>query len=83
MLGDVNVSLIRTARGRTIYVSHDTNLPRPYSRITWCRARGTPSRAIRIASTSRAAAPSTAWDEPRPYLAEYDHPFWPRSEEER
>jgi hypothetical protein len=33
VLGDVNVSLIRTARGRTIYVSHDTNLPRPYSRI--------------------------------------------------
>ena len=33
VLGDVNVTLIKTARGRTIYVSHDTNLPRPYSRI--------------------------------------------------
>ena len=33
VLGDVNVTLIRTARGQTIYVSHDTNLPRPYSRI--------------------------------------------------
>ena len=32
-LGDVNVSLIKTAHGRTIYLSHDTNLPRPYSRI--------------------------------------------------
>ena len=29
VLGDVNVCLIRTARGKTIYVSHDTNLPRP------------------------------------------------------
>jgi hypothetical protein len=25
----VNVSLIKTANGRTIYVGHDTNLPRP------------------------------------------------------
>jgi len=32
-LGDVNTSMIMTALGRTIYVSHDTNLPRPYSRI--------------------------------------------------
>ena len=27
-LGDVNTSLIKTAQGRTIYLSHDTNLPR-------------------------------------------------------
>jgi len=32
-LGDVNSSLIKTAHGRTIYLSHNTNLPRPYSRI--------------------------------------------------
>jgi hypothetical protein len=33
VLGDVNVSLIRTVNGRTIVVGHDTNLPRPYSRV--------------------------------------------------
>jgi hypothetical protein len=33
VLGDVNLSLIKTARGRTILVEHCTNLPRPYSRI--------------------------------------------------
>ena len=33
VLGDVNVSLIKTANGRTIVVEHCTNLPRPYSRI--------------------------------------------------
>ncbi len=32
-LGDVNTSLIHTVNGRTIFLSHDTNLPRPYSRI--------------------------------------------------
>ena len=33
VLGDVNTTMIKTVRGRTIYLSHDTNLPRPYSRI--------------------------------------------------
>ena len=33
VLGDVNTALIKTALGRTIYLNHDTNLPRPYSRI--------------------------------------------------
>ena len=33
VLGDVNTSLIKTARGRSIMVQHCTNLPRPYSRI--------------------------------------------------
>ena len=33
MLGDINLTLIKTANGRTIYLVHDTNLPRPYSRI--------------------------------------------------
>ena len=33
VLGDVNVSLIKTANGRTIYLAHNTNSPRPYSRI--------------------------------------------------
>ena len=32
-LGDVNTSLIKTARGKTVMVQHCTNLPRPYSRI--------------------------------------------------
>ncbi len=32
-LGDVNVSLIHTALGKVITLYHDTNLPRPYSRI--------------------------------------------------
>jgi predicted dehydrogenase len=31
--GDMNTSLIKTARGRTIVLQHDTVSPRPYSRI--------------------------------------------------
>jgi len=33
VLGDVNSSLIKTKLGKTIILIHDTNLPRPYSRI--------------------------------------------------
>jgi len=32
-LGDMNTTLVRTARGRTIMIQHDTTSPRPYSRI--------------------------------------------------
>ncbi len=32
-LGDMNTTLIKTHRGRTIMVQHDTHSPRPYSRI--------------------------------------------------
>jgi hypothetical protein len=32
-LGDMNVTLIRTYRGKTIMVQHNTTNPRPYSRI--------------------------------------------------
>jgi hypothetical protein len=32
-LGDVNVSLIKTSNGEVITLYHDTNLPRPYSRM--------------------------------------------------
>ncbi len=33
VLGDVNTSLIKTKLGKTIILIHDTNLPRPYTRI--------------------------------------------------
>lgn len=40
-LGDVNNTLIRTAKGKTIRIEYCTTLPRPYSRIhTVCGTRG-------------------------------------------
>jgi Oxidoreductase family, NAD-binding Rossmann fold len=76
VLGDVNVSLIRTARGRTIYVSHDTNLPRPYSRIHLVQGtrglfQGYPDR-VYVEGRSR----EHQWEDAKAYLAQYDHPLW-------
>ena len=76
VLGDVNVSLIRTARGKTIYVSHDTNLPRPYSRIHLVQGtrglfQGYPDRVY-----IEGRSPEHRWEESKAYLAQYDHPLW-------
>ena len=76
VLGDVNVSLIRTARGRTIYVSHDTNLPRPYSRIHLVQGtkglfQGYPDRVY-----VEGRSPEHRWEDSKAYLEQYDHPLW-------
>ena len=65
-LGDVNGSLIQTALGKTIYVAHDTNLPRPTTVSTRSRARAASSRVIPIACTSKAAVRRTGGRKPRP-----------------
>jgi len=81
VLGDVNVSLIKTARGRTIYVGHDTNLPRPYSRTNLVQGtkgifQGYPDR-VYIEGQSEAHQ----WDEASAWLEEWEHPLWREIEE--
>jgi predicted dehydrogenase len=76
ILGDVNTSLIKTAKGRTIVVSHDTNLPRPYSRIHMVQGtrglfQGYPDR-VHIEGRSK----EHAWEDAQAYLDEFDHPLW-------
>ena len=52
VLGDVNTTMIKTSLGRTLYVGHDCNLPRPYSRINQVQGtkgifQGYPDRVLR------------------------------------
>ncbi|MCG3131266.1 MAG: Glycosyl hydrolase family 109 protein 1 [Phycisphaerae bacterium] len=75
-LGDVNATLIRTALGRTIYLVHDTNLPRPYSRIHIVQGtRGLfekwPER-VHVEGRS----PGHEWENLDAYYAEFEHPLW-------
>lgn len=74
-LGDVNIALIKTVKGRTIYLVHDTNLPRPYSRLH--TVQGTkgifqkwPSR-VHIEGRS----PGHGWEKLDQY-ADCEHPLW-------
>jgi hypothetical protein len=76
VLGDVNLSLIKTARGRTILVEHCTNLPRPYSRINLVQGskglfQGYPTR---VYSEGRGRAHQ--WVQASDVLAEFEHPLW-------
>ena len=76
VLGDVNCSLIKTANGRTIVVGHDTNLPRPYSRIHQVQGtkglfQGYPSRVY-----VEGRSPEHQWETPDKYLPEFEHPLW-------
>lgn len=80
--GDVNTSMIKTKLGKTIFVSHDTNLPRPYSRIHMVQGtkglfQGYPNRVY-----VEGVSASHRWDDDATWRAEYDHPLW-RDLEER
>jgi hypothetical protein len=76
VLGDVNTSLIKTARGKTIVVQHCTNLPRPYSRIHMVQGQrgifqGYPHR-LYIEGRGR----NDQWQNAADVLAEFEHPLW-------
>jgi len=77
VLGDVNTSLIRTKLGKTIILIHDTNLPRPYTRINL--VQGTKGLAQkwpdRIYIEGKAAKPHE-WDDFEKFAAEFEHPLW-------
>ncbi len=75
-LGDVNVSLIHTVNGRTIFLSHDTNLPRPYSRINLVQGtkglfQGYPDRVYIEGRNAQ-----HQWETADAYYADYEHPLW-------
>lgn len=77
-LGDVITTTISTAAGESIVLTHDTNLPRPYS--LGFRVQGTKgitefdyhTKRIYLEGTS----PSHQWEEMDEYLQNYDHPLW-------
>lgn len=75
--GDIITSMIETAKGETIIVTHDCNSPRPYS--LGFRVQG--SEGIwevdgnRIYIEDKTSKPHQ-WDEATEWLAQYDHPLW-------
>ncbi|MDN5205029.1 Gfo/Idh/MocA family oxidoreductase [Fulvivirgaceae bacterium BMA10] len=75
-LGDVITTVIKTANDESIIVSHDTNLPRPYS--LGFRVQGTKgiwmdvNQSLHIEGTS----PAHRWEPTKKYFEEYMHPLW-------
>lgn len=74
--GDVITSTIETANGETIIVTHDCNLPRPYS--LGFRVQGAnglwevDGNRIYIEGKSS----PHRWDDASEWLKKYDHPLW-------
>jgi len=81
-LGDVITTQIKTALGETIIVTHDTNLPRPYS--LGFRVQGEKgiwmdlNRSIYLEGTSPQAH---RWEDTKDYFDKYDHPLWKKYEQ--
>ncbi|MEC0090868.1 Gfo/Idh/MocA family protein [Paenibacillus macquariensis] len=74
--GDIVTTMIKCAHGETILLTHDTTLPRPYSRGG--RVQGTrglwmeDNNSIHIEGRS----PLHTWESFDPYLKEFEHPLW-------
>ncbi|MCB0547737.1 MAG: gfo/Idh/MocA family oxidoreductase, partial [Phaeodactylibacter sp.] len=64
------------ANGESIIVSHDTNLPRPYS--LGFRVQGTKGLWMDVNQSIHleGQSPQHKWEPAQPYLDRYDHPLW-------
>lgn len=76
-LGDINTSLIKTKKGLTIVIKHETDGPRPYSRDILVQgtkglARKYPEQLIHIEGVS----PEHKWEPLEKYSEAYEHPLW-------
>jgi hypothetical protein len=80
-LGDMNTSLIKTRRGCSILLQHDTTTPRPYSRINLVQGTrgavtGYPDRAYIEGLTE-----GHDWQDLSDLSDRWEHPLWRQLEE--
>jgi predicted dehydrogenase len=73
--GDLNISLIRTVRGKVITLEHNTSSPQPYDRINLIAGtkgmfRDYPARIYVDGSPHEEFGPID------PYKTQYEHPLW-------
>ena len=77
MLGDMNVTLVRTVNGKTIQIQHDTTSPRPYSRIHL--VSGTKGMAVKWPEIQIALEPKAhEWLKKEDFdalMKKYEHPL--------
>ena len=80
--GDVNTSLIKTARGRTIMLQHDTCSPRPYDRINLVSGTKGIFRDYPPRFFFDGAENGRGWESIDKYREEYKHPLWKQQGEQ-
>ncbi|HQZ17280.1 MAG TPA: Gfo/Idh/MocA family oxidoreductase, partial [Vicinamibacteria bacterium] len=76
VLGDVHTAMIKTKLGKTIYLVHDTNLPRPYARYNVFQG----SKGIYSGFPPRfyfdGQQPAHRYKPLDDFAAQWDHPLW-------
>ncbi len=76
-LSDVVTTLIRTKNEQTIVVTHDTNLPRPYSRdILVQGTKGIMQKYPKEVVHIEGMTDGHEWEDSAKYYEQYDHPVW-------
>ncbi len=80
-LGDVVTTMIKTHKGLTIYLVHDCDTPRPYSRLN--RIQGTKGvfEGFEDRIYIEGRSEPHEWDKLDKYRAEFAHPLWKRMQE--
>ncbi|WP_339722385.1 Gfo/Idh/MocA family oxidoreductase [uncultured Paraglaciecola sp.] len=80
LLGDVVTTVIKCAKGETIVLTHDTNLPRPYS--LGFRVQGTDGiwMDLNDGIYIEGKSPPHEWEKDAEYMKKYDHPLWKKYE---
>jgi hypothetical protein len=75
-LGDIVTTVIKCAQGETIVLTHDTNLPRPYS--LGFRVQGTDGIWMDVNDSIHieGKSPVHEWEKDAAYMEKYDHPLW-------
>lgn len=76
-LGDINTTLIKTAKGLTVTLYHDTNTPRPYDLIF--RVQGT--KGMYMGTLDKVFIEGVSpqheqWEDFAPYQTKYANPLW-------
>jgi hypothetical protein len=87
--GDINTSVIKTVKGRSIMIQHDTTTPRPYSRHNLIQGTngvfaGFPNRiALENGGSANHKGSFHEWEtDMEPWYDKYDHPLWVRMGQE-
>lgn len=77
--GDIVTTLVRTAKGKTVVINNDMQLPRPYDNrwlIQGTRGLYNEQRsAVYLAGEGKSPNPEK-WSPFEPYQARYDHMWW-------
>ena len=79
-LGDIVTTVIKTARGETITINHDTNSPRPYSNMMKIQGTKGVYNELRHAVYFEPEDPHgkhrEEWQDFAPYQEKYRHSYW-------